>query len=299
MAEKLRLGIIGMSDGNGHPYSWSAIFNGYDEKVMSSCPFPVIPVYLSQQVFPEAGLSHLGKVTHIWTQNREISRHVANACYIEKISNNMEDMIPFVDAILFARDDAENHYRMTMPFLSAGCPIFIDKPLALTLTDANRIFASEKYKGQIFTCSALRFASELLISDEERLSIGEIKHVEGSIMKAWTTYAVHLIEPIISQLPSRGALVNVNSSYRHGIANAIIEWQNLSGYIKTTGNCPTPTMFTFYGVNGSITKLFSDSFACFKKSLAAFVSGVTHGKTDIPREETLEIIQIIERAANV
>ena len=26
----LKLGIIGISNGNGHPYSWSAIFNGYD-----------------------------------------------------------------------------------------------------------------------------------------------------------------------------------------------------------------------------------------------------------------------------
>ena len=24
----LKLGIIGLSEGNGHPYSWSAIFNG-------------------------------------------------------------------------------------------------------------------------------------------------------------------------------------------------------------------------------------------------------------------------------
>jgi hypothetical protein len=29
----VRLGIIGASPGNGHPYSWSAFFNGYDEKI--------------------------------------------------------------------------------------------------------------------------------------------------------------------------------------------------------------------------------------------------------------------------
>lgn len=27
---EISLGIIGMTPGNGHPYSWSAIFNGYD-----------------------------------------------------------------------------------------------------------------------------------------------------------------------------------------------------------------------------------------------------------------------------
>ena len=45
MAEvkKIKLGIIGMSDGNGHPYSWSAIFNGYNRDEMQKCTFPVIP----------------------------------------------------------------------------------------------------------------------------------------------------------------------------------------------------------------------------------------------------------------
>ncbi len=42
---KLTLGIIGSSSGNGHPYSWSAIFNGYDKSLMNDCPFDVIPKY--------------------------------------------------------------------------------------------------------------------------------------------------------------------------------------------------------------------------------------------------------------
>ena len=27
-----RWAMLGMVDGNGHPYSWSAIFNGYDPR---------------------------------------------------------------------------------------------------------------------------------------------------------------------------------------------------------------------------------------------------------------------------
>ena len=42
-----------MSEGNGHPYSWSAIFNGYNRDEMKNCIFPVIPEYLNNQVFPE------------------------------------------------------------------------------------------------------------------------------------------------------------------------------------------------------------------------------------------------------
>jgi len=28
----LKIGMIGYNDGNGHPYSYSAIFNGYNKK---------------------------------------------------------------------------------------------------------------------------------------------------------------------------------------------------------------------------------------------------------------------------
>ena len=34
---RIKTGINGISSGNGHPYSWAAIVNGYDEKEMDKC----------------------------------------------------------------------------------------------------------------------------------------------------------------------------------------------------------------------------------------------------------------------
>ena len=39
----IKLAMLGMVDGNGHPYSWSAIFNGYDPEEMAECPYATIP----------------------------------------------------------------------------------------------------------------------------------------------------------------------------------------------------------------------------------------------------------------
>ena len=77
--EKIKLGIIGISEGNGHPYSWSAIFNGYDTQAMKLCPFPVIPQYLSEREFPSDFLTEIGEVTHIYTQDYELSKQIAKA----------------------------------------------------------------------------------------------------------------------------------------------------------------------------------------------------------------------------
>ena len=43
----LRFAMLGMIEGNGHPWSWSAIINGYDREKLAACPYPVIPQYLN------------------------------------------------------------------------------------------------------------------------------------------------------------------------------------------------------------------------------------------------------------
>ena len=55
-SEKFRLGLIGMSTGNGHPYSWSAICNGYDQgswKTVAFLLFQDIPksAYIQMTLF--------------------------------------------------------------------------------------------------------------------------------------------------------------------------------------------------------------------------------------------------------
>ena len=141
----IRLGVIGISDGNGHPYSWSAICNGYSPMEMASCKFPVIPQYLSKQSWPEASISDV-QVSHVWTQDHLISNKIAKAALISNIVRIPEEMIGKIDGLLLARDDAENHLNIVAPFLKAGIPVFIDKPIALNIDSLDAIYDLEKYE---------------------------------------------------------------------------------------------------------------------------------------------------------
>ncbi len=295
MAKELRIGVIGMSEGNGHPYSWSAIFNGYNSEYMKDCPFPAIPDYLSKQKFPEDGLAHLGRVTHVWTQDKSISEHIAKASFIENVVDTPKEMIGEIDALLLARDDGENHYEMALPFLKAGLSIFIDKPFALSVSDANKILVSQEHSNQIFTCSSLRYAKELILTEEDKEKIGKIKFVEGSVMKKWSTYSVHILEPLISQLPNRGKLLDVKSIKNSEIHHVLVKWENVSGYFKVTGDTPVPLEIKFFGTKSTINKEFSDSFMAFRSSLEEFINVINNPAENIAREETLEIVEIIER----
>lgn len=55
----LKLAFLGMNEGNGHAFSWSAIINGrYDPEKMKECGYPVIYEYLSAQ--PPGRWGYLG-----------------------------------------------------------------------------------------------------------------------------------------------------------------------------------------------------------------------------------------------
>jgi hypothetical protein len=290
----MKLGIIGMSEGNGHPYSWAAICNGYSSEQIVNCPFPSIPKYLAEQCWPEAKIAGI-EVSHIWTQDINLSHHIAKSCLINNVCNEIEDMIGHVDAVLLARDDAQQHRNMSEPFLKAGIPIFIDKPLALSLEDALAMLEFQKKEFHLFSCSSLKFAKELILNNDELKLLGEIYYVEAQTPKYWNTYAVHLLDPILTNVPKRGLIKGVRKSNVGKIHIAIVEWQNLLARITVYGSYNSPIQFTYFGDKHSITKTFVNSFDAFKTSIKVFIEGINNNKIMIPRKETLEIVSILEQ----
>ena len=131
----IKLGIIGMTEGNGHPYSWSAIFNSYDVEAMTKeCPFPGIPEYLNKEDHGTMGIPG-AKVTMICCDDRKDAEHVARLSLIPQVADTPEEMIGKVDAVIIATDIGSEHVRRAAPFIEAGVPLFIDKPLCDDLAD--------------------------------------------------------------------------------------------------------------------------------------------------------------------
>jgi hypothetical protein len=291
----LKLGIIGMSEGNGHPYSWSAIFNGCDFEYMNNCPFPVIPQYLSKQIFPQDCLSE-GSVTHIWTQNKSISEHIAKASKIPNIVDIYTDMIGQVDAILLARDDSENHYEMAKSFIEAGLPIYIDKPLCTTIAEAEKIYALEKYEYQIFTGSAMAYSNSINMSNNDWDDLGDLQYVEAVTPKKWETYAIHIIEPVLKIIGHSVNIVNYSSNKFKGSRTLVVNREQ--GPIicfKNILNSFCPIKIILYG-SKSVRKIsFPDTFSDFKNTLNEFVNIVHKRKKNESREITLRSIEIIEK----
>lgn len=292
----LRLGIIGFSEGNGHPYSWSAIFNGYDATAMDQCGFPVICEYLAKQKWPEASISG-AKVTCVWTQDAEISRKIAAASLIEDVVNNPREMIGRVDGILLARDDANSHYDLAVPFLDAGLPVYIDKPICLSLMELNSIYNHERYPGQVFSCSALRYAEELRLESSDYEKLGEIRQIYGFTPKNWDTYAVHVLDPILKMIKNEDS-INMMHRYKTGDTGVQLSavWESgLVTMFNASGNeVSSPLTIRVLGVAGWEDFVFKDSFSCFRSALEDFVDGIKTRAIKSPRAFNEKVVAILE-----
>ena len=290
----LRLGVIGMSAGNGHPYSWSAICNGYDPSLMEDCGFPVIPRYLERQLYPDDFIQD-AKVTHVWTQNRKLTEHIAQTCRIPFIASEFSELVGSVDAVLLARDDAENHFHYARPFLDAGIPIYIDKPLALSLNDANKLLNHQSYSGQVFSCSALSYADELLPNPTQLATIGDIRSIIGFVPNGWDKYAVHVIEPILQFLSEDDCIVDV-SRWKAGSRATlhVLFSSGVDAQITTFGDSIVPIMLKVVGSSGCIDLRFTDTFNCFKNALNDFILSVREKNSRISTTRMLRVVSLVE-----
>ncbi len=290
----IKLGIIGYNKGNGHPYSYSSIFNGFDEKFMKDCPYPSIPEYLKNH---DSDIERLNsaQVTHIWTQDREISTHIAQASKINNIVNNFEDMIPEVDAIIIARDDYEEHMNIAKPIIKAGLNVFIDKPLEFSVIKAKEILDLEKFSGQIFSSSSLAYDPRVISARKNLKSIGDIKYIYGSAPGRWDRYAIHLIDTLLMILDNKFSFKTKNIEVIDGMTlqtgmldnNAYVE-------LRCMGGRASPLRVTIVGTNGFFDIDFKDPFYAFKNTLDAFVTSVIKKKVERSHEDIIKSISLIE-----
>ena len=284
-----KLGIIGLSPGNGHPYSWSAIFNGYDRQRMREIPFH-ISSYLDRQD-PDTMCIESAGVTHIWTQDPEISRAVARAARIENICDNISDMIGHVDAVLLARDDGENHLEMARPFIEADVPLFIDKPLATSAADLAAFAKYYRAGKPLMSCSSTRYARKIIEAAKDD-SIGKILTANAFTSKYWSTYAIHIIEGIYAVMgPGVESVRNVG---RAGEEIVHLQYQDgRHAVLQTFKGTDYFPCFSFFGENKCVTFEDTDAFFMFKNTLVHFIEMLDSGKAPVDWRETVETCKII------
>lgn len=293
MVEKINLGIIGVSEGNGHPYSFSAIINGFNNGEMRSSGWNVIYHYLKEREESEFGFENV-KVTHVWTQDVEESKMLAKASKIPNIVEKIEHMINNVDGVIIARDD-EKHFEMARGFLEAGKYVFVDKPLSINL-DELRFYKPYLENGKLMSCSGVRYAKEL---DKIRANVGDfgnIKLIRAAVIKDWEKYGTHVLDGIFGVIDFQvESVYHVPSQHTSVILKnfdkSIIQVDALGETVKTF-------QFDFWSDKKRFHAEITDNFSMFRKMLFHFIKMIKTKKPVIDPNLVINIMKVLI-AANI
>lgn len=283
------IGIIGLSEGNGHPFSYGSIINGYSPEGLAASGWPGIYEYVRRRHPSEFGLDGW-KITHAWTQDPESTKRLCAACRIPNGVGDYRDFLGKVDAVIIARDDYETHFQMAQPFLKAGLPVFVDKPLSLELSEL-RVLKAYLETGQLMSCSGMRYSREL---DEPRAGLsayGRLKLVRCAIVLSWEKYGVHLLEAVLAIIPAHPVSVRMLPCEH---ASAIVRLDDgVLIQIDSLGDCPRTFHLELFGAERTGEFDITDNFSMFRRMLWEFADSIRTGRPAIPADRTLEIMRVL------
>lgn len=293
-SQNIRLAMLGMVRGNGHPYSWTAIINGrYDRDAMAVCGYSAIPTYLDSQLPEALGIPGV-EVTHVWCDMAADTAQVARATHIPHTVEKPEDVIGQVDAVIIATDIGSEHLERARPFIEAGLPVFIDKPLTDRAGHLSQFIDWVNQGRPILSGSALRYAPEFLGLKERWGEVGEPRLVTMTMCKTWERYGIHALEAIYPLLPCGGwKTISHRGDNRRNLMHLEHECGvdvliHLIDDLFGAFGC-----LDVSGTRGRLSADFSDTFTAFKAQLVAMTQWLRTGEPPFAFHETVELIKLV------
>lgn len=284
-----RLGIVGVSEGNGHPFSFSAIVNGYEPAALAEAGWQVIYDYVRRRDASEFGIEGF-QITHAWTQDAAVTERLCRACRIPHAVDSLDKLANEVDAVIIARDDFEQHVALALPFLEAGLPVFIDKPLTASLDELRRLKPYLE-SGRLMSCSAMRYARELDELKTTLDSYGDLKLVRGAVVNSWEKYGVHLLEAVWGVVHPEPDWVQAQEASHTSVCIGCRD--GLLIQIDALGRTALTFQFDIWGSTNAASYSIRDNFSMFRRMLWRFCNSVRTGKPAISADDTCTIMRVL------
>jgi len=290
----IKLGIIGLkSKDNGHPFSFSSIINGYNEKYFKKTNYKNILRYLKKKQKKNFGIRGV-KITHAWTQNKKLTKILCKSCNIDFAVNHYSEMLGKINAAIIARDDL--HYSISKLFLKKKIPVFIDKPLTSKLSELS-YFKKYLKNGLLMSTSGLRFANEVDDLKKKIKKLGKIKFVNALVVNDFFKYGIHMLD-ILDQLD----LLEVKKIIRlKNKIDQIIFYckKNIVINLLCLGNVNKIFSLQVTGKLGSAQVEINDNFSAFKNTLINFIDMIKNKKQVLNCNRTIKVINLLIKTNNL
>jgi len=281
VADGKRIGIIGLD--TSHSEVFTRMIN---QNVIDSRGFKVVAAYADGSRDIPSALK----------MKPEIVKAVKEMGV--EIVNSIDDLLQKVDVVLLESNDGRVHLQQAIPVFKAGKHVFIDKPIAANLKDAEEIFRiAAASQTPVFTSSALRF--EQNVQSVAQGAIGEVTGADiyvpaeidpGHLDLAW--YAIHGVEMLFTVMGS--GCKSVSRVYTAGTDLVTGVWENGSiGTIRGIRKGVSGIAGTAFGTKG-IAKL--GPFEKYNPLVEQIIQFFETGKPPVSAQETIELFRFMEAA---
>lgn len=279
----LKIGILG-SD-NSHAERFSEILN--------------LPDHASYLPHSDACIAA------IWGQDAERTQAVAGHGQIESVVAEPVDMLGSVDAVICVTRHGGRHLKLVRPYLEAGVPTFVDKPLATEPDDARTIVDLATQSGTPFTSfSTVRFSADTRNFLDRARDLGGIRAgmYSGPASRrnpygGTIFYAIHSIELMLATQGTgvqwveaiEGPAVDGDGN---GTVVAVCAWPDgATGTLELTVDAKYAFRATALGKEEllSVTLDISD---CYHEGMKEILACLRGGGSPIEPEVMIEAVQI-------
>jgi predicted dehydrogenase len=268
----LNFGLVGVN--TSHADAFSRIFNGDGETP------PVIDN---------------ARISHIWGGDPERVDALAAKHDIATTVADPRDMIGSVDAALIVDDTGlgARHAELARPFIEAGLPVYVDKPMTTVYGDAVALFdLAEQTGAPVMSCSALRFPVELVAAQGELDAIGKLSSVVSVGPGEWFNYGVHAVELLGAVTSDRPAWVQRFAMDEKDVA--VIGYESgLSAVVETLRDAAYAFHITAYGEKGLTAVEVVDMPGFYANTMREVARMVETKRSPLRREQTLDVMAIL------
>jgi hypothetical protein len=153
---------------------------------------------------------------------------------LEKRCNSIEELADMVDVGFVQSCNWDNHLKQAIPFIKAGKPVFIDKPIVGSMAECLALEEFAAKGAVILGSSSVRYANEIVeFMSQPEEEVGKILHIYASVGVDEFNYAIHAVE-------SLGGLMTGAVSTQF-IGRASLEGKNVETFFVRFANGVTAT----------------------------------------------------------
>ena len=262
-----RIGLVGLC--TSHPDAW----------------IPIIREYVKDGLFD-------AEISAVWdsgeTRPEGYAKEYSKKMKIPHAVENLNDMLPLVDGVIVHTTNWDRHMEQAEPFVKAGKAVFIDKPIAGNMLDANQYLDWLKQGYRVTGGSALRYfkpsADFLAIPEAER---GTVYTAYSAVGVDDFNYGIHGYAILASILGS--GIVSAQYIGSSNQKQILVEWTGGRVGILTVGKSAwLPSTLTVV-TDKQVVQLKTEEVVY--RSMIRQVMPYLTGKTDTPPIPSAELIE--------